>query len=149
MAPSRVTDANVLTIRRRREARRQRVQVATAKFRVAQHVSISKEKMKFAKAAEHNFSTEIFRIVKVIHRRQRVYELEYLNGTPIDGQFYSEELTPVRITYKINKRLDERVRSGIREVLVSWQGYGRDFDSWIPAASVKYISRRHHPTVFM
>jgi hypothetical protein len=29
---------------------------------VGQHVRISKEKMKFAKAYEHNFSTEIFRI---------------------------------------------------------------------------------------
>ena len=111
MAPSRVTDADVLKIWRRMEARRLRVRVARSKFRVGQHVRISKEKMKFAKAAEHNFSTEIFRIVKEIHRRPRVvYELEDLNGTPIDGQFYSEELTPVRITtqttYKINKILD-------------------------------------------
>ena len=54
-------------------------------------VRISKEKMKFTKAAGHNFSTDIFTIVKVIHRRPRVvYELEDLNGTPIDGQFYSE-----------------------------------------------------------
>jgi len=43
----------------------------------------------FAKGAKHNFSTEIFRIAKVIERLQRtVYELEDLNGTPIDGQFY-------------------------------------------------------------
>jgi hypothetical protein len=100
--------------------------------------------MKFAKAAEHNFNTEIFRIVKVIHRLPRgFYELEDLNGTPIDRQFYSEELTPVRITsrktYKINKILNKRVRLGIPEVLVSWQGYGPEFDSWFPAASVKYI----------
>ena len=127
------------------EARRQRVRVATAKFRVEQNVCISKEKMKFAKAAEHNFSTEIFRIGKVIDRRSRVdYELEDLNGTPIDGQFYSDELTPVRNTsrmnYKINKILDKRVRRGIPEVLLSWQGYGWDFDSWIPAASVKNIT---------
>ena len=46
---------------------------------------ISKEKMRFAKAAEHNFFTVKFRNVKLIHRRPRVvYELEDLNGTPID-----------------------------------------------------------------
>ena len=84
------------------EARRQQVRVATAKIRVAQHVRIRKEKMKFAKAAEHNFSTEIFSIVKVIHRRsQFVYELGDLSGTAIYGQFYSEELTAVRITSRI------------------------------------------------
>ena len=55
------------------------VRVATAKFRVGQHVRISKENMKFAKAAEHNLSTEIFTIVKVINRRPRaVYEIEDL-----------------------------------------------------------------------
>jgi len=127
MVPSRVTDAKVLAIWRRMEVRRQRVRVATATFRVAQHVRISKEKMIFAKAAEHNFSTEIFRIVKVIHRWPRVvYELEDLNGTLIDGKFYQEELTRVRIssrtTYRIDKIMDKRVRRGIREDLVRWQG---------------------------
>jgi hypothetical protein len=107
-------------------------------------VRISKEKMKFAKALEHNFSTEIFRIVKVIHRQPRVvYELEDLNGTPIDGQFYQEELTPLRITsrttYKIDKIMDKRVRRGIREVLVRWQDYSQAFDTWVPVASVKDI----------
>jgi hypothetical protein len=144
MAPSRVTDSDVLTTWSRMEARRLRVRVSTAKFRVGQHVRISKEKTKFAKAAEHSFSTEIFRINKVIHRRpQVVYELEDLNGTPINGQFYFEELTPVRITsrtiYKINKILHKRVRRGIPDVLVSWQGYDPGFDSWIQAASLKYI----------
>jgi len=73
MAPLRVTDVDVLAIWRRMEARRQRVRVTTAKFRVGQHVRISKEKMNFAKAAEHDFSTEIFRIVKGIHRRPRAF----------------------------------------------------------------------------
>jgi len=99
MAPSPVIYAGVLPVWRRMEIKRQRVRVAKVKFRVGQHVRISKEKMKFAKASEHNFSSELFRTVKVIHRRPRaVYELEGLNGTPIDGQFYQEELNPVRIT---------------------------------------------------
>jgi len=56
MAPSRVTDADVLAIWRRLEAKRQSVHFATAKFRVGQHLRISKDKIKFAKAAELNFS---------------------------------------------------------------------------------------------
>jgi hypothetical protein len=83
--------------------------------------------MLFAKGSEQNFSTEIFNIIKVIRRIPRpVYELEDLNHTPIDGQFYAEELTPVRIskrtTYKIDKILDRRVRRGIVEYLVKWRG---------------------------
>ena len=55
--------------------------------------------MKFEKGADENFSREIFRINKVIKKTPRpVYELVDLNKTPIEGQFYQEELTPVRIT---------------------------------------------------
>jgi len=82
-------------------------------------VRISKEKTKFAKDGEQTYSTEIFRITKFIERRPRpVYELEDLNKTPIEGQFYVEEHTPVRIsietTYKIDKILEKRVRCCIR-----------------------------------
>jgi xanthine dehydrogenase molybdopterin-binding subunit B len=75
-----------------------RIRYVKAEFRVG-HVRISKEKLKFAKASEQNLSTEIFRISKIVYRTPRpVYELEDLNKTPIDGQFYAEELTPVRIS---------------------------------------------------
>jgi len=53
------------------EGRKRSVRVEKAKFRVGQHVRISKEKMKFAKCAEQNFSQEIFRIAKVKERRPR------------------------------------------------------------------------------
>ena len=100
--------------------------------------------MKLAKDAEQNFSTEIFRIVKVIERRPRpLYELEDLNDTSIAGQFYQEELTPVRVirrtVYKINKILDKRIRRGSFEYLVCCRGYSKAFDSWIPPSGVKNV----------
>jgi len=145
MAPSRVTDSDILAIWKRIEEDKVRVRIAKeATFWVWQHFRTSKEKMRFAKDVEQNFSTGIFRVAKIIHRRPRAaYELEELNDTPIDGQFYREKLTPVRITYrtsyKINKILDKRVSSGIREYLVRWQDYGQDFEYWVPADSVKNI----------
>jgi len=93
MEPSRVTDSDILAIWKRLNCRR-RIRVAKVKFSVGQHVNIRKDKMKFPKGGEQTFSTKIFRITKVIERRPRpVYELEDLNKTPIEGQFYAEELT--------------------------------------------------------
>jgi len=42
------------------------VRLAKATVRMGQYVRINKEKMRFAKAVEQNFNTEIFCIAKVI-----------------------------------------------------------------------------------
>ena len=72
--------------------------LAHEKLNVGQHFRITKEKKKFAKESVQNYMDAIFRIVKVIRSTPRpVYELEDLNGTVIEGQFYGEELKPVRV----------------------------------------------------
>jgi hypothetical protein len=121
-----------------------RVSPVKAKYGAGQLVRISKAKVLFAKNAEQNYTTEIFRIVKVIPRTPHpVYELEDLNKTPTDGQFYHEELSPVRVTtrsnFKIDKILGKRVRRGITYYLVRWRGYRSDFDSWVPATEIQEI----------
>jgi len=78
--------------------------------------------MRFANVAENNFCTEIFQVAKVIARRPRaVYELKHLNHTPLDGQFYRQELTPVSITdrnaYKIDEILDKIANEAFGNIL--------------------------------
>ena len=139
MAPADVRDTDVLTIWNKMQGKAALTRsLSNPTFRVGQHVRISKEKMKFAKSGEQNYTTEIFKIRKVVYRTPRpVFELEDLRGQEIEGQFYSEELVPVRITkqttYKIDKILDKRVRHGILEYLVRWRGYAADFDSRFPS----------------
>ena len=60
MAPSRVTDSDVLAIWQKTNKYIRRVRTVRARFKVGQHVITSKEKMKFKKGAEENFSREIF-----------------------------------------------------------------------------------------
>jgi hypothetical protein len=99
MAPPQVTESDVLAIWKRLNKKNKRIRKVQPKFRVGQHVRISKEKMSFVKGAEQNYTTTIFIITKVIRRERRpVYELEDLNGTLIEGQFYSEEITLVHVT---------------------------------------------------
>jgi hypothetical protein len=144
MAPSQATDSDILAIWQKINKRQSHVRTAKAKFCVGQHVRISKQKMNFAIGGEQNYTTEIFYIVKVIQRFPRpMYELADLNSKLIDGQFYQEELSPVRIskrtTYKVDKIIGKRVRRGIIEYLVHWRGNSPDFDSWVLASSLKTI----------
>ena len=79
--------------------------MAKVNFKVGQHFRISKKKIMFANGVEQNFSTEILRNANVIDRRPRlVYELEDVNTTPKEGQFYGEEMTPFRILKQSNTR---------------------------------------------
>jgi hypothetical protein len=98
--------------------------------------------MHSAKAAKQNFSTKILQVTKLIKRRP-VHELEDLNNTPGDSQFYQEELVVVRVSkwkeYKIDKILRKRTRHGIREVFVHWKSYTTSFDSRIPSSCMKSI----------
>jgi transposase InsO family protein len=99
LAPAKVTESDVLAIWRRMKARALQIRSTKPKFSVGQHVRISKEKLRFAKGAEQNYTTEIFRIIKVIYRTPRpVYELVDLNNTPIDGHFYGEVMGPVHVS---------------------------------------------------
>jgi hypothetical protein len=139
MAPSQVSDKDVLRVckwLRKRQARIIKVRSSPI-YSLVQTVIIRNDKMQFANGFEQNWTLEVFKISKVLRRSPRqVYELEDLRGESIDGQFYAEELTPVKITkrteYLVDKVLDSRVRSGLREHLVRWRGYGPAFDSWIP-----------------
>jgi len=71
-----------------------KIPISQPRFRVGQHARIRKEKMEFAKSGEQNYTTEVFRIIKVIRRTPRpVYDLEDLNQKVIDGQFCSNHET--------------------------------------------------------
>ena len=110
---------------------------------MGQHVRISKDKAKFARSAEQIYR-QVFRNIKVIYRTPRpVYELEDLNKKLIDGQFYEEELTPVRFDnqtpFQMDKIVATKVRRGIKEHLVKWKVYNSDFNSWVKAWDFKKI----------
>jgi transcription initiation factor IIE alpha subunit len=68
MSPSQVTESDVLAIWKRLNGKSKRIRKVMPKLQVGQHVRISKEEMRFAKGAEQNYTTEMFKINKVIRR---------------------------------------------------------------------------------
>lgn len=143
-APSQVKPIHVKQIWERMRRKQSKIKQGTIKFSIGDMVRIGKYKKTFSKGYEENYTTEIFKVVKVINRKpQPVYEITDMQDRPIKGQFYNFELVRVRVSpqteYKIDKILKTRKRQGIREHFVKWRGYNDSFNSWVKDSEIKSI----------
>ena len=89
------------------------------KFKVGDHVRISKYKNIFAKGYMPNWSEEVFIIEKVIND---------LNGEEIIGTFYEKDLQK---TNQEEFRIEKVIRRKGDKLYVKWKGYDNSFNSWI------------------
>ena len=62
--------------------------VTKPKFKVGNHVRISKYKNIFAKGYTQNWSEEVFVVSKIKNTVPWTYVISYLNGEKIAGSFY-------------------------------------------------------------
>ena len=98
------------------------------KFKVGDHVRISKYKNIFAKGYTPNWSEEIFAIKKIKNTFPWTYVINDLNGEEITGTFYEKELQ------KINQqefRIEKVIKKKGDELYVKWKGHDNSFNSWI------------------
>lgn len=102
---------------------------APARFKVGDSVRVSKFKTVFEKGYTPNWTTEIFKIIKVQKTNPVTYLLEDSCGKPIAGGFYEYELQRVANSelYLVEKILR---RKG-NEVYVKWLGFDGSHNSWI------------------
>ena len=105
---------------------RKKVNDNDPKFKVGDHVRISKYKKIFAKGYTPNCSEEAFLIKKNKNTIPWTYVIDDLNGEEITGTFYEKELQKIdqqefRIQKLIKKKGDE--------LYVTWKGYDNSFNS--------------------
>ena len=98
------------------------------KFKVGDHVRISKYKNIFAKGYTPNWSEEVFVIKKVKNTVPWTYVINDLNGEKIIGTFYEKEL---RKTNQKEFRTDKVIKRKGGKFYVKWKGYDSSFNSWI------------------
>lgn len=100
---------------------------APAKYKVGEHVRISKYKSVFAKGYTGNWTTEIFKIYKIQTTNPVTYLLQDVKDEPIAGSFYEQELQKVKYpdVYLVEKVLK---RKG-NKIYVKWLGMNEK--SWI------------------
>ena len=103
------------------------------KFKVDDHVRISKYKNIFAKGYMPNWSEEVFVIKKFKNTIPWTYVINDLNGEEIIGTFYEKELQK---TSQEEFRIEKVIRRKGDKLYVKWKGYDNSFNSWIDK---KYI----------
>ena len=98
------------------------------KFKIDDHVRISKYKNIFAKGYMPNWSEEIFMISKIKNTVSWTYIINDLHGEEIIGTFYEKEL---KKTNQKEFRVEKVIKRKGGKLYVKWKGYDNSFNSWI------------------
>ena len=98
------------------------------KFKVGDHVRISKCKNIFAKDYTPNWSEEVFDINKVKNTVLWTYVINDLNGEEITGTFYEKELQK---SNQEDFRTEKVIERKGEKIYVKWKGYDNSFNSWV------------------
>ena len=98
------------------------------KFKISNHVTISKYKNVFAKGYAFNWSEEVFVINKINNTVPWTYTISDMNGEEITGSFYEKELQGKK---KKKFRIEKIIKRKSDKLYVKWKGYDNSFNKWI------------------
>ena len=98
------------------------------KFKVGDHVKISKYKNIFTKGYSQNWSEDVFVVSKVKDTVPWTYAISDLNGEPIAGSFYEKKLEK---TWQEKFRTRKVLKRKGDKLYIKWKGYNNSFNSWI------------------
>ena len=98
------------------------------KFKVGDHVRISKYKNIFAEGYAPNWSEEVFVVSKIKNTAPWTDVVNDLNGEEITGSFYEKELQK---TSQEKFRTEKVLKRKGDKLYVKWKGYENRFNSWI------------------
>lgn len=103
-------------------------------FSIDDFVRISKVKHIFEKGYIPNWTTEVFKVMKIKNTLPITYQLKDLEGRPIIGSFYKEELQSVK--YPEVYLVEKIIKKKADKVYVKWLGFPNSHNSWINSANV-------------
>ena len=98
------------------------------KFKIGDHVRISKYKNILAKGYTPNWSEEVFVISKIKNTVPCTYVISDLKGEEIVGTFYEKELQK---TNQKKFRIENVIKRKENMLFVKWKGYDSSFITWI------------------
>ena len=111
--------------------------VTKLKFKVGDHVRISKYKNIFAKGYTQNWSEEVFVVSKIKDTFPWTYVISDLNGEKIAGSFYEKESQK---TSQEKLRIEKVIKRKSDKLYVKRKGYNNSFNSWIDKKDLEWNS---------
>ena len=112
------------------------------KFKVGDHVRMSKYKNIFAKGYTPNWSEKIFVIKKLKNTVPWTYVISDLNGEEIVGSFCEKELQK---TNQKEFRIEKGIKRKGNKLYVKWKGCNNSFNSWIDKKDlIKRVNTFYH-----
>ena len=99
-----------------------------SKFKVDDHIRISKYKNIFAKGYTQNWSEEVFVVSKIKDTVPWTYVISDFSSEPITGSFYEKELQK---TSQEKFRIEKVLKRKGDKLYVKWKVYDNSFNSWI------------------
>ena len=99
-----------------------------SKFKVNDHVRISKYKNTFAKGYVPNWSEEVVIVNEIKSAVPWTYAISDLNGEKVIGTFCEKELQK---TNQKEFRIEKVLKRKGDKLYVKWKGYDNSFNSWI------------------
>ena len=111
-------------------------------FIIGDKVKISRIKTVFQRAYSQTYTDEVF-IVSNRYSKDNlaIYILKDWNNEIINGRFYESEISKVKVdensVFKIDKILKTKMVLGEKIALISWLGWSKKFNSWIPFENIE------------
>lgn len=113
------------------------------KFAVGDRIRVKKSKDIFDKGYDNHFNDEYYQIIEVVkHFPINMYRIESLDREGDDkrvlGLWYEYQIQKVD---QHEHRISQVLRRRNDKVLVAWRGFGPEFNSWIPAESIRNLNQ--------
>ena len=125
--------------KRRKRGRKKKVRF---RYKIGAVVRMSILRSAFQREYLTRWTIELFKISdRFVRQGQPIYKLVDWNNDPVKGTFYENELQESKepTVFKIEEVLKYKGKGEAKKALVSWKGWPKKFNSWIPASDVMDI----------
>ena len=116
-------------------------------FNIGDKVRMSHLRKAFQREYDSKWSNEIYKIsYRFMRQKQPIYKIKDWFDEPIQGTFYQAELqkvdAPEEEFWKINDILRYKGVGRTKKALVSWIGWPKKFNSWIPFSDINKYKKQ-------